>query len=155
MPVHSAHVAEELEVQYRWRPYFGYKVRVRRVEQRATGQFLQASGPADVVVTIAGWMGDPVFCAAMTLGSPQVDLAALVDLSELVTPATAIPARSDAYPQSSYSRSELGTAREEGNEASHHAGTGSRPAIEHEVRTPQVVWTTQNVARRCRRWRKS
>ena len=39
LPVHSAHVGQELEVHYRYHPYFGCKVLVRRVEQRATGQF--------------------------------------------------------------------------------------------------------------------
>ena len=43
-PVHSAHVGQELEVHYRWHPYFGSKVMVRRVEQRATGHFLEVSG---------------------------------------------------------------------------------------------------------------
>jgi hypothetical protein len=63
-PVHSAHVGQELEVYYRWHPYFGRKVLVRRVEQRATGQFLKVLGPADVVVSMAGWMLDPVVCIA-------------------------------------------------------------------------------------------
>ncbi|GGH48363.1 hypothetical protein GCM10011341_10020 [Frigidibacter albus] len=68
-------------------------------------------------MTIAGWMADPVFCAGMTIGSPQVDLAVLVDLSELVTPAA----------RSSNSRSEQGIAWvEEGNEASRHVGKSSR-----------------------------
>ena len=73
-PVHSAHVGEELEVHYRWHPYFGRKVGVRRVEQRATGRFLKVQGPAGIVVSIAGWMLDPVVCAGMTIGPPQVDL---------------------------------------------------------------------------------
>ena len=68
-PVHSAHVGQELEVHYRWHPYFGRKVAVRRVEQRATGQFLKVLGPAGIVVSIAGWMLDPVICAGMTMAA--------------------------------------------------------------------------------------
>ncbi|HZX71496.1 MAG TPA: hypothetical protein VFE77_11825 [Rhodanobacter sp.] len=79
-PVHSAHVGQELEVHYRWHRYFGRKVSVRRVEQRATGQFLKVQGPAGTVVILAGWMLDPVICAGMTIGAPCVDLAALVEL---------------------------------------------------------------------------
>ena len=79
-PVHSAHVGQELEVHYRYHPYFGRKVLVRRVEQRATGQFLKVQGPAGIVVSIAGWMLDPVICAGMTMGAPRVDLAALIEL---------------------------------------------------------------------------
>ena len=82
--VDSAHVGQELEVYYRWHPYFGCKVNVRRVEQRATGQFLKVQGPAGVVVSMAGWMLDPVICAGMTIGAPRVDLAALVELERLL-----------------------------------------------------------------------
>ena len=84
MPVHSAHVGQELEVHYRYHPYFGRKVLVRRMEQRATGQFLSVQGPAGTVVSIAGWMLDPVTCAGMTIGAPRVDVAALVELERLL-----------------------------------------------------------------------
>ena len=63
-PVHSAHVGRELEVHYPWHPYFGRRVVIRRVAQRATGRFLSILGPAGVVVTIADWMLDPIVCAA-------------------------------------------------------------------------------------------
>jgi hypothetical protein len=89
-PVHSAHVGQELEVHYRWHPYFGRKVDVRRVEQRATGQFLKVQGAAGAVVSIAAWMLDPVVCAGMTMGALRVDLAALVELKRLLI-GTAIP----------------------------------------------------------------
>jgi hypothetical protein len=56
---------------------------VRGVEQRATGQFLKVQGPAGIVISIAGWMLDPVICAAMTVGEPRVDLVALIELSRL------------------------------------------------------------------------
>src|SRR5579871_2570774 len=79
-PVHSAHVGQELEVHYRWHPYFGCKVVIRRIAQRATGRFLSIMGPAGVVVNIADWMLDPVVCAALSEGTPRVDLAALVEL---------------------------------------------------------------------------
>ena len=41
-------------------------------------------GPAGVVVTIADWMLDPVVCAGMPMGTPRVDLAALVELKRLL-----------------------------------------------------------------------
>ncbi|WP_157949123.1 hypothetical protein, partial [Neorhizobium huautlense] len=86
-PVHSAHVGDEVEVHYRWHPYFGQKVVVRRVEERAIGQFLHVLGPPGVVVSIAGWMIDPVVCSGMTMGTPGVALAALIELNRLVTSA--------------------------------------------------------------------
>ena len=96
MPVHSAHVGRELEVHYRYHPYFGCKVLVRRVEQRATGQFCRVQGPAGIVVSIAGWMLDPVVCAGMTIGAPRVDLAALIELERLlIRPADPAHSQSD------------------------------------------------------------
>ena len=83
-PVHSAHVGQELEVQYRWHAYFGCKVGIRRIAQRATGRFLSIMSPAGVVVTIADWMLDPVICAGMPMGTPRVDLAVLVELRRLL-----------------------------------------------------------------------
>jgi hypothetical protein len=53
------HGGRELEVHYRYHPYFGRKVLVRRMEQRAAAQFLSVQGPAGIVVSIAGWMLDP------------------------------------------------------------------------------------------------
>ena len=99
LPVHSAHVRQELEVHYRWHPYFGSKVGIRRVEQRATGRFLKVLGPAGVVVSIAEWMLDPIVCAGMTIGAPRVDLAALIELERLLI-ARANPADSQAIPRS-------------------------------------------------------
>ena len=72
------------EVHYKWHPYFGRKVEVRRVEQQATGQFLKVLGPAGVVISMASWMLDPVICAGMVVGAPAVDLAALVELDRLL-----------------------------------------------------------------------
>jgi hypothetical protein len=115
LPVHSAHAGQELEVYYRYHPYFGRKVLVRRIEQRATGQFLSAQGPAGIVVSIAGWMLDPVICAGMTIGAPRVDLAALVELERLLI-GTANPA---------HSRNDVAIVREEGNEISEIAGGGA------------------------------
>jgi hypothetical protein len=101
LPVHSAHVGQELEVHYRHHPYFGRKVLVRRIEQRATGQFLRVQWPAGIVVSIAGWMLDPVICAGMTIGAPRVDVAALVELERLLI-GTANPAQ---FPERSRNRS--------------------------------------------------
>ncbi|MET3907796.1 hypothetical protein ABID59_002137 [Bradyrhizobium sp. S3.3.6] len=58
---------------------------MRRVEQRATGQFLRIRTALGTVITIPGWMVDPIACAEMTSGPPQVDLAALSELKRLVT----------------------------------------------------------------------
>jgi hypothetical protein len=80
--VHSAHVGQELEVHYPWHPYFRRKVLVRRVEERATGQFVQVKGPTGIVICIAGWMFDPVACAKLVLGTPCADLTTLLELKQ-------------------------------------------------------------------------
>jgi hypothetical protein len=79
-----------LEVHYRWHPYFGQKVAVRRVEQRATGQFLKVEGPRGIVVSMPGWMVDPSVCAAMEIGRPQVELCALFDRKRCLRPVVRI-----------------------------------------------------------------
>src|SRR5258705_3444396 len=118
LPVHSAHVGQELEVHYRYHPYFGRKVLVRRIEQRATGQFLSVQGPAGIVVSIAGWMLDPVICAGITIGAPRVDLAALVELEWLLT-VTANPA---------HSLCDVAIVRDAGNAVSQIACSGAETA---------------------------
>ncbi|KAF0119852.1 MAG: hypothetical protein FD148_3700 [Methylocystaceae bacterium] len=53
-------------------------------------------GPAGVVISIAGWMLDPVVCAGMAIGAPRVDVAALVELQRRLKGAVkAADSRSD------------------------------------------------------------
>ncbi|MPZ35423.1 MAG: hypothetical protein GEV13_31365 [Rhodospirillales bacterium] len=127
-PVHSAHVGQELEVHYRWHPYFGRRVGVRRVEQRATGQFLKVQGPTGIVISIAGWMLDPVICAGMAMGAPRVDLSALVELERLLIGAS----------NPAHFRSEVSIVPEEGNEISQIAGSGAVSADELVIRQQQT-----------------
>ena len=87
-PVHSAHVGQELEVHYPWHPLFRHKVIVRRVEQRATGQFVLVEGPTGIVICIAGWTFDPITCTKMAAGVPRVDLAALLELKRALIEAS-------------------------------------------------------------------
>lgn len=91
---------------------------MRRVEQRATGQFLKVQGPVGVVVSIAGWMLDPATCAGMTLGSPRVDVAALIELKRLLK----------GLSNPTHSRIDVAIVREEANAASQVAGSGTGSA---------------------------
>ncbi len=126
-PAHSAHVGEELEVHYRWHPYFGCKVSVRLVEQRATGQFLKVLGPTGLVVSIAGWMLDPIICGAMATGRPYVELAALIELNRLLRDT---PSLAD-------SRIEQALIREKGSEAYQIAGSGTLSSADDPVIRPR------------------
>ncbi len=66
---------------YRWHPCFGWKVRIRQVEERADGRYVRAQDPAGVLM--ANWMLDPLACAAMTVGPPRVDFATLIEPDKL------------------------------------------------------------------------
>ena len=103
---------------------------MRRVEQRATGQFLKVQGPAGIVVSIAGWMLDPEICAAMTIGPPRVDLAALIELRRLLM----------GISKPTHSRSDVGIVRGKNNAVSQVAGSGAGPADEPVICRQQAGW---------------
>ena len=52
-----------------------------------TGDGLEVQDAAGVVVSMAVWILDPVECAGMTTGAPRVDLAALIELNQVLTDA--------------------------------------------------------------------
>ncbi|MHB8885468.1 MAG: hypothetical protein ACYC5H_10360 [Methylovirgula sp.] len=117
-----------MEVHYKWHPYFGFKVAVRRVEQRATGEFFSVLGPAGIVVSMASWMLDPAICSGMTVGAPRVDMAALVELKRLLLGAVK-PANC---------RSDDAIIPEERNAGSQNTGSDAEPAVEIFVRQHQA-----------------
>jgi hypothetical protein len=117
-----------LEVHYRWHPYFGCKVVIRRIAQRATGRFLSILGPAGVVVTIADWMLDPVVCAVMAKGMPRVDLTALVELKRLLMGAA----------DAAHSWGDSGIVREDHHDASQAAVDDRESADELAVRRQKI-----------------
>jgi hypothetical protein len=73
-----------MKVHYRWHPYFGQKVRIRQVQERADGRYVRVQDPGGIVVLMASWMLDPLLCAAMTVGPPRVDYATLIELGKLL-----------------------------------------------------------------------
>jgi hypothetical protein len=84
LPVHSAHVGQELEVHYRWHPYFGSQVEVRQARKLAGVLYFRVRKKAGFVVQMPAWMFDPVACASLSVGPPRLDWAALVALHELL-----------------------------------------------------------------------
>ena len=110
-------------MHYPWHPYFRRKVLVRRVDQRAIGQFVLVQGPTGVVVSIAGWMLDPVACATMVVGAPRVDLATLLELKQVLIRAG----------MSRESLGDNGFVQEKGDEVSRLAGNDSGSADESVV----------------------
>jgi len=46
-------------------------------ERRAGGEVVHVEAAPGVVTVVAGWMLDPIACAAMEMGAPRVALSAL------------------------------------------------------------------------------
>jgi len=84
MPVHSAHLGQEVEVFYRWHPLYGRRLKRQYSERRATGELVHVEVAHGVVLVVAGWMLDPAKCATMVLGPPRASVEALCELHRLL-----------------------------------------------------------------------
>jgi hypothetical protein len=84
VPIHSAHIGQEVEIHYRWHPLYGCRVRVRDSEERYKGRVVHVEASPGIVIMIAAWMLDPVACAGMEAGEPRVSVSALRDLHRLL-----------------------------------------------------------------------
>ena len=72
-------------VQYRWHPLYGQRVRRIRGERRASGELVHVElTPGAAVAILPAWKLDAVYCAGLKVGPPQVSLAALCSLHELL-----------------------------------------------------------------------
>jgi hypothetical protein len=82
---HSAHIGQDVIIHYRWHPLYGKSARRIQIERRATGEFVHVELTPGVVTVLPAWKLDPVYCAGLRVGGPQVSLAALSALHELLT----------------------------------------------------------------------
>ena len=71
-------------VRYRWHPLYGQRVRRFQSERRASGELLHVELTPGAVTILPAWKLDPVYCAGLKVGAPQVSLAALRTLRELL-----------------------------------------------------------------------
>ncbi|EQD62922.1 hypothetical protein B2A_02620, partial [mine drainage metagenome] len=55
---HSAHIGQEIEVHYRWHPFYGRRVRAHYSEQRASGRIVHVEIEPGVVTVLPDWMLD-------------------------------------------------------------------------------------------------
>src|SRR5439155_6310488 len=81
---HSAHIGQDVIVHYRWHPLHGQSARRIQGERRASGEFVHVELTPGVVTILPAWKMDAVYCAALKVGAPQVSLAALCELHELL-----------------------------------------------------------------------
>ena len=82
--IHSAHVGQDVVVHYRWHPLYGRSARRIQSERRTTGEFVHVELTPGSVTILPAWKFDPVYCAGIKVGAPQVSLAALRDLYDLL-----------------------------------------------------------------------
>ena len=81
---HSAHVGQDVVVRYRWHPLYGQRVRRIQSERRASGELVHVELTPGAVTILPAWKLDAVYCAGLKVGAPQVSLAALCSLRELL-----------------------------------------------------------------------
>jgi hypothetical protein len=60
------------------------EVRLHYSKIRVGARLNYVEGAPGVVIVLPSWMLDPAACAGMTLGAPQVDIAGLKDLRQLL-----------------------------------------------------------------------
>ena len=71
-------------VRYRWHPLYGQRVRRIQSERRASGELVHVELTPGIVTILPAWKLDAVYCAGLKVGAPQVSLAALWSLRELL-----------------------------------------------------------------------
>ena len=71
-------------VRYRWHPLYGRRVRRIQSERRASGELVHVELTPGAVTILPAWKLDAVYCASLKVGAPQVSLAALCSLRELL-----------------------------------------------------------------------
>src|SRR5215471_10966307 len=81
---HSAHVGQDVVVRYRWHPLYGQRVRRIQSEQRASGELVHVELTPGIVTILPAWKLDPIYCAGLKVGAPQVSVAALCTVHELL-----------------------------------------------------------------------
>jgi hypothetical protein len=81
---HSAHIGQEVVIRYRWHPLCGQSARRIQGERRASGEFVHVELTPGIVTILPAWKLDAVYCTGLKVGAPQVSLAALCALHELL-----------------------------------------------------------------------
>ena len=81
---HSAHIGQDVVIHYRWHPLYGQSVRLIQAERRASAELVHVELTPDAVTILPAWKLDAVYCSGLKVGAPQVSVAALCILHELL-----------------------------------------------------------------------
>src|SRR5947209_19459205 len=63
--IHSAHIGQEVEVHYRWHPFYGRRLRLQHSEQRSSGRVIHVEVAPGTVTVLPDWMVDASVCAGI------------------------------------------------------------------------------------------
>src|SRR6266545_2887342 len=83
-PSHNAHRFETVTVYYRWHPLFGQSLEVRQRKKGTDGEYVVCQLANGTSLSIPAWMLNPE-CAQLALGPPQIAVAALLELRDLLS----------------------------------------------------------------------
>jgi hypothetical protein len=72
-------------VRYRWHPQFGSEIQIAYREHRRSEEVVVFASPDRSRTVLPAWMLDANACGAMTIGSPRVEISALLELRVLLT----------------------------------------------------------------------
>ena len=145
LPVHSAHIGQEIEVHYRWHPLYGRRVKVRDIEQRGGGRVVHIEADPGVVRVVAEWMLDAAVCSAMEPGEPRVTLAALRSLHQFLADQRLRGNSPDGSNIVREKRNGQGSKRRSSRSAIVAVDTASD---EHDVRRPRTPGDERGTARK-------
>jgi hypothetical protein len=87
---HSAYRSKLVIVEYRWHPLFGEKVPLIRRTGRLGSDVVHVEVRRGLSRELPPWMFDSTVCKAMTLGSPQVEVASLNELRAVLDSLSAV-----------------------------------------------------------------
>src|SRR5262249_10583078 len=117
-------------IQYRWHPLYGHRVRRIQSERRASGELVHVELTPGAVTILPAWKLDPVYCAGLKVGAPQVSLAALCSLRELLIASESRLVSADGYivTQEAQDESTVTSRTKDGAGLQAHGPEGSPPA---------------------------
>jgi hypothetical protein len=117
-------------IHYRWHPLHGQRVRRIQSERRASGELVHVELTPRAVTILPAWKLDAIYCAGLKIGTPQVSLAALRTLRELLIACESrlVSADGNIVTQEAQDGSAVTTRTKDGACLQTHSADGTTPA---------------------------
>ncbi|HTF62213.1 MAG TPA: hypothetical protein VK638_05810, partial [Edaphobacter sp.] len=81
---HNAHGTEVIKVHYQFHPLFGQSLRVQRRVRFPHGEYIFCELPDGTIGGFPSWIADAAKASDITVGTPIISAAALVELRTLL-----------------------------------------------------------------------